>query len=212
MSITTQRDSDLVLLGWRGRRKRLPEYVLGSTIDYVTEHASCDVVVVKTRGPESGAHVLVPTAGGPHAELTADVSASLAAATDARITLLVVARDDQEHAERTLHEPQVSIAEAGIESGTAVVVESDVPAAIRRYAEKHDVDTIVLGAAEEGIVRRVVFGDVPERSARRSGERYSWHGDTDRSTHTSGVLGSNGSGGGPNETEPIRTLAARSYR
>ncbi|MFC6977211.1 amino acid permease [Halomicroarcula sp. GCM10025709] len=67
VSLAQQYDSDQVLLGWRGQRRRR-EYVLGSTIDYVVEEAPCDVVVAKSSGTEHPRRVLVPTDGGPHSE------------------------------------------------------------------------------------------------------------------------------------------------
>lgn len=164
-NIAYQRDSDLILLGWRGRRKQASDLVLGSIIDHVVEHAPCDVAVVKTtgNGEETPQNVLVPTAGGPHTEITEDMAAAYASMGVNVLLFNVVASDDsREDAEAFLTDRQEALAEEDIEVSTAVIESDDIAAAIVSYAEENDFDMIVLGAAGEGLLRRVLFGEIPE--------------------------------------------------
>ncbi|WP_254545312.1 amino acid permease [Halomarina pelagica] len=161
-NVAYQRDSDLVLLGWRGQRKRFSDYALGSNIDTVVENAECDVAVVKTtRSPNPG-HVLVPTAGGPNADL-AELFAAAYAAVGADVTLFHVVTDgDVEDARSFLAEKQEALAESNIEVDTAVEAGDDVAQTILRRAREGGFDSIIIGAAGEGILRRVMFGEIPE--------------------------------------------------
>lgn len=165
VNIAQQRGSDLILMGWRGRRKTVSDYILGSTIDTVVENAPCDVAIVKTTGPVKVWNVLVPTAGGPHAKMAEEVAGAFAAA-GADVTLLNLAEGSGRHfrkAQKLLEKRKTVMEERGIENvDTAVVVGDDTVEGLLTYAKEHGVDTIILGAAGEGVLQRIVFGDLPE--------------------------------------------------
>ncbi|WP_396613966.1 amino acid permease (plasmid) [Haloferax sp. S1W] len=161
-NIAYQRESDLVLVGWRGQRKRVSDYVLGSNIDTVVENAECDVAVVKTDGSPKPGRVLVPTAGGANSEL-ADLFAVAYAATGADVTLFHVVTDgDVDTAESFLADKQESLAESEIDVDTAVQEGKDIAKTILQYARGEGFESVIIGAAGEGILRRVLFGEVPE--------------------------------------------------
>ncbi len=183
VNVARQHDSDLIVLGWRGRRRRTAGYALGSTIDVVVEDAECDVVVTNvgeretrratgetpspTTPPETGA-ILVPVIGGSHAAFAVDVAAAIAAP-DSRVTLFHVVTDarDRERGRRLLDARRDELVEADIDARTALVDGDDVAETIVDYAESRGVDTVVVGAAREGIVPRALFGDVPETVGER---------------------------------------------
>ncbi|GAA0235821.1 amino acid permease [Haladaptatus pallidirubidus] len=164
-NIAYQRDSDLILLGWRGRRKRTTDLVLGSIIDHVVEHAPCDVTVIKTPGDDrnTAQNVLVPLTDGPHAEVAEDTAAAYAGM-DANVTLfnVVTSDDNRENAESFLMNRQKALAEEDIEVSTTVIESDDIVETIISYAEENHFDTVVLGAATEGLLRRVLVGEIPE--------------------------------------------------
>jgi nucleotide-binding universal stress UspA family protein len=136
--------------------------VLGSIIDHVLENAPCDVGVVKTGGPGESGEILVPTVGGPQAELGEDIAASIATASGNPITLLTVATGDREAAETILEERSAALSEAGVEATTDIVESDDIPSAIVDYATENEFESIIIGAAEEGLLRRVLVGEIPE--------------------------------------------------
>ncbi|WP_049998428.1 amino acid permease [Halococcus sediminicola] len=157
-----QYDADAVLMGWGGWRARRREVVLGSTVDTVVTEADCDVLVerIDPDTPTVGS-ILLPTAGGPHAELAGEVARSVARATGARIELfrVVDAESERETAEAAL---EATLDEfAGIDGEATVVVDDDVVAAITEQSADHDLT--VIGATREGLLQRVVFGAIPER-------------------------------------------------
>jgi APA family basic amino acid/polyamine antiporter len=161
-----QYGSDAVLIGWGGWRARRREVVLGSVVDTVVTEADCDVLVERI-DPETATTVesiLLPTAGGPHAELAGEVASAIARATGAHIELLrVVAsdapEDDRADAEETVEDALSEFENVEIE-GT-VVENDDVVDAITERSADHDLT--VIGATREGVLQRVVFGAIPER-------------------------------------------------
>ncbi|XVH33484.1 amino acid permease (plasmid) [Haloferacaceae archaeon DSL9] len=168
VNIARQRDSDLVVLGWRGQRKRLSDYVLGSTIDVVVDEAPCDVVVTKVTGTERPAKVLVPTDGGPHAAFAEEIAAAFASIGRAEVTLLNVATGARENAEALVRTRKGRVAEAeGIDASVAVADGTDIADAILAFARENAYDTIIVGAAKEGKARRALFGDIPEAVGER---------------------------------------------
>jgi len=79
---------DLIVAGARGRRG-LTRFLLGSTSSRVVQYAPCSVLVVK-RTPEELRRMLVCTAGGAPGLHDVRFAAQVAAATEARLTVLHV--------------------------------------------------------------------------------------------------------------------------
>jgi amino acid transporter/nucleotide-binding universal stress UspA family protein len=160
-NIAYQRDSDMIVMGWRGRRKRLSDYVLGSHLDEVVANAPCDVTVAKVDGTDQPERVLVPTAEGPHSELAEDIAAAFIE-TGASATLLHIATTDRDASETFVTDRQEALADGGIDVSTAVVESEDIEQAILTYADENAFETIIIGAAEENLLQRVLFGEIPE--------------------------------------------------
>jgi amino acid transporter/nucleotide-binding universal stress UspA family protein len=166
-NIARQRDVELILLGWRGRRKRTRENVLGSTLDYVVENPPCDVAVAKVTPDDEPEEILVPMARGPHSAFATDIAAAFARAWDANVTLLHVLEPDGDGLDDVMTERQRELAEESLDVSTVLVSDDGVAESILTYADEEGIDTIVVGAAREGLLRRVVFGDIPERVGER---------------------------------------------
>ncbi|QZX99973.1 amino acid permease [Halobaculum rubrum] len=143
-------DADLVVMGWGPEGHGSPGRVEGR-VDELTRDLPCDFLVLKDRDfdPE---RVLVPTAGGPDSDLSAEIAGSLRDAYGSQVRLLHV-NDDVEEGETFLaswaDEHDLADAEQVIESG-------DVEAAIRRQSE--DCSLVVIGATERGMLSRLVSG------------------------------------------------------
>ena len=188
VNVANQHNSDLILLGWRGRRRRAAGYSLGSTIDIAVEDSECDVVVTNARGsPGIGGEqslrttgdtlskkrstsrtpepqkILVPITSSTHAAFAVEVASAIASS-DTRVILFHVATDtrDREPIRQILDTQRDQLVDAGIDADTVLTESSDVAEAVVEYAESQAVDTIVVGATREGIVPRALFGDVPE--------------------------------------------------
>ncbi|MDZ7850305.1 MAG: amino acid permease [Halodesulfurarchaeum sp.] len=162
-----QDEADLVLLGWRGRGRRR-DYVLGSNVDRVVKDARCDVLVERI-GPADGAvdSILLPTAGGLHAELSTEVAGAIAARNDATVELLYVrsGEPDQDAAAQEILD-SAAAALPDVETTTTIRDEPSIADAIVDVSADHDLT--VVGAAGEGLLKQLVFGAIPEDVGRRA--------------------------------------------
>ncbi|MDJ1430885.1 universal stress protein [Halostagnicola sp. A-GB9-2] len=159
---------DAVLLGWRGRPRRR-DVVLGSYIDEVLANAPCDVYVKRIdRDQASVDSILVPVAGGPNTTDAATVAGTLARANDASVELVHVVADRTEETVEAGREllTRTSSELGAVESVSETVLEGPVVETITERADDHDL--IVIGAAESGVLRRVLVGNVPEEIGREA--------------------------------------------
>lgn len=146
-------DADLAVIGWseshvsRGRAE--------GALDELTHDLPCDFLVLNDRGLDCS-RVLVPTAGGPDSELSAEVAATLRDSVGAEITLLHVA-DGENERERGEQFLEKWAGEHGLRTADRVVDTSgDVERAIVEAAA--DQTLVVAGATERGLLSRLVRG------------------------------------------------------
>lgn len=163
-------DADAVLLGWRGE-SRTSDVVLGTTIDPVLAGADCDVLVEKVGTEvETVDSILLPTVGGPHAKLAADVSSAIAVANDASIGVLSVVSPDATDRERAQADRHVAKTMESFDdevTATPLVRDAtDVADEIMWAASDHDL--IVLGATRKGLLGRKMVGAVPKTVGERA--------------------------------------------
>jgi uncharacterized hydrophobic protein (TIGR00271 family) len=159
---------DLILIGWRGST-RSRGTSLGSIVDAVLRDAPTHVMVVRGDAPVETQRILIPTAGGPHAQAALRLADQMAEACRGRITLLYVQpelapAEQMDEARRRLtetlegveleHTPQQKFIRAGS------VVEGIV-----EEAHKHDL--VLLGISEESVLDQLVFGSIPLQVAAR---------------------------------------------
>ena len=158
-----QHDSDAVLIGWRGRSRRR-DFALGSNVDDVVTAAKCDVLVERIDGKlQDVEKILVPTAGGPHAELAAEVSQAVSHTTGAQIDVAHVISSNASADERSEAEELVDEMASEIDDNADVgtrLLEGDVVDAIVEVSGEYDLT--VIGASREGLLQQLVFGAVPE--------------------------------------------------
>ncbi|WP_284014494.1 amino acid permease [Halobaculum litoreum] len=143
-------DADMVVMGWGPEGHGAPGRVEGR-IDELTQDLPCDFLVLKDRGLDPQ-RVLVPTAGGPDSDLSAEVAGYLRRAFDSEISLLHVADDvgdGREFLATWANDHDLGDAEQIVESG-------DVEAAIARHAA--DATLVIIGATERGMLSRLVSG------------------------------------------------------
>ncbi len=168
IDVAESQNVDAILLGWRGRPRRR-DVVLGSYIDEILTDAPCDVLVKRIdRGRESVDSILVPVAGGPNTTYAATVAGTLARANDASIELVhVVSERDEESLEAGRDLLTRTSSELGaVETVSETVLEGPIVETILERAVDHD--AVVVGAAESGLLRRVLVGNVPEEIGREA--------------------------------------------
>jgi len=153
---------DLVILGWRGRTFR-KDFILGSTIDPILLKAKSDVAVVKFGvGFGKFERVLLPTAGGPHAKLAAE----LAKAIGSEVTLMFVGKseEDRKRAEKVFEEAEKILGDKVVKK--VFRVSKDVVGEISKEAEKHDV--VLMGSTAEPFLKNFLMGVFPEKVVKRT--------------------------------------------
>jgi uncharacterized hydrophobic protein (TIGR00271 family) len=159
---------DLILMGWRGYTRSFGAS-MGPIIDAVIRDAPCDVTIAKGDEWSEAEKILVPTAGGPHAPIAAQLAMLLSEVYGSEVTALHVQlgrgtpqqmEENRRRIARTLNglnftrppEQKVIIAESVVEG-------------IVREAEEYDL--VLLGASEEGLFDQFVFGSIPQQIAAR---------------------------------------------
>ncbi|MFC6717671.1 formate/nitrite transporter family protein [Natrialbaceae archaeon GCM10025810] len=147
-----RKHTDLVVMGWEpnglwdAARAERP-------LSELTTQLPCDFLVLKDRDLDTS-RVLLPTAGGPDSDLSAEVAQLLRSSLGSSITLLhVVDGPDERVAGETFLENWA--ADRDLEGVTLTVDDSgDVEAAICRAADDHT--TLLIGATERGLLSRLV--------------------------------------------------------
>ncbi|NIM89882.1 MAG: amino acid permease [Candidatus Aminicenantes bacterium] len=142
--------------------------VLGSILDPIIQEAPCDVGILKIQGDGKIKRVLVPTAGGPNAKLALEWGSWIAKQNRGQLTLLSIALDEdrRKKAEGCLRETRNAILYDSQIVIEKVVCARDIVSAVLEESQNHDL--ILIGASKEGLWKRVRFGTIPEKLARRS--------------------------------------------
>ncbi len=156
---------DLIVLGWRGRTFR-KDCILGSTIDPVLVKARCDVVVVRF-GPERKIErILIPTAGGPHAVLAAEIARDVAVHEGASVELLYVGRDESDEKRAKIAFEETLKPLEGLNISTRFILSQKPVREIAKEVEKHDLT--LIGATNESFLKNFLMGVFPERIVQKT--------------------------------------------
>jgi uncharacterized hydrophobic protein (TIGR00271 family) len=163
-----EENAALIVLGWE-RPTRPRGASLGQIADAVLQDAPCDVLVIHGEHTERIRKILVPTAGGPHAQAATRLATLLMKALQARVTLLYV--QSELATAKQVEESQRKIAEALENSSIKpapeekVVIAKSVAEGIIQEAQEHDL--VLLGVSDETLLDQLVFGSIPLQVAAR---------------------------------------------
>jgi amino acid transporter/nucleotide-binding universal stress UspA family protein len=165
-----ERRSDLILLGWPGYT-RSERAAFGKVIDLVSQAPPCDIAVVRFRSPEAPKRMLIPTAGGPNTGLCLELAIAQAQAfkketgEDSEITVMtVITPSNDRYAMESLHNRYRQI--YGYNFKSLFIQNGTVLDAILDESENHNL--VLIGATEEGLFERKLFGTMAENLARES--------------------------------------------
>jgi nucleotide-binding universal stress UspA family protein len=163
-SVARSRHCDLVLLGWKGF-STTRERILGEITDSVVSQARCDIMVVKPVGGGALERVLLPTAGGEHAERALEYAATLSRRHGTQVTVATVVRPGQD---TSAAQALVDAAAAGVDGdvGTRLLVGDSIEDTIVEAGASFD--AIVIGATGRNRYKGMLFGTIPEAIARHS--------------------------------------------
>ena len=146
-------DADTVVMGYGGA-----QFAGGRaerTLDELTHHLPCDFLVLDGERLDLS-DVLVPTAGGPSSDLSAEVARALRDSVGVDVSLLHVADAGEQDAGREFLADwaaghQLADADLLVETG-------DVETAIERIGDEYSL--VIVGATERGLLSRVIRGSL----------------------------------------------------
>jgi len=141
-------EADLVVMGWSPSHPARAE----SRIDELTHDLPCDFLILRDRGWDPS-RVLLPTAGGPDSDLSADLARVLQAEYDSEITLLHALNDDETEADGEAFIDEWATQHDLADVETIVSAESPHDAIVDAAA---DHTLLVMGATERGLLSRLV--------------------------------------------------------
>lgn len=174
---------DLMILGWEGEVST-PNRVFGTFLDEIIQNTVCDIAMVcRSPGPDSGiARVLIPVSNIRYAMLSLKIAEAMYKDSDIPLVLFHATSHDDLKGIRQhyLDELQKYTAEITPDRFDIVLKKTHrIPEAIRDEIQPQDL--VIMGAPEEGLVRRAFFGDLPQLIAKESDrpliltKRYTGH-------------------------------------
>ncbi len=172
LETSRERACDLILLGWKGYSTHT-ERILGSITDAVVTHARTDIMLVKLMSDDGIKKILLPTAGGEHAQCAEQYGLALAKSLEGTLTVCNVASEHSDEAQ--VEKAQVYLAGAldrlGNRNGSThfnskLLRHDNVSQAI--IDESKSYDAVLLGAAGQSIYPQILFGNIPEEIARQT--------------------------------------------
>lgn len=166
----TERKIDLMILGWEGEKSAY-DRVLGTKLDEIIFNTVCDLALI-CRAPlpdEEIARVLIPVSNIRYAILSLKTAEALRRDQDTPIVLFhATYQENIEEVERRFKNDLLKMKDEITPERYQVLVRktSSVLGAVLTEIQYRDL--IIMGAPEEGLIRRVLFGDISLRIARET--------------------------------------------
>lgn len=165
-----QRKIDLMILGWEGERPA-HDRVFGTILDDIVLNTICDIALV-CRAPsedEEIDRVLIPVSSIKYAILSLKIAEALLPENETPIMLFhATHREDFENVEQLYREELQKLKEE-IDPGRYQIVIKKAPKVVEAVlGEVQHHDLIIMGAPEEGLVKRALFGDMPVQIVRQT--------------------------------------------
>ena len=162
--------SHLVILGWKGFTTTARR-ILGEVTDDVVRLARADIMLVRFGPePEVPRRVLLPSAGGVHAQRARGYALAMTGVKGGEMTLAAVVsagapEGRSAEQEERLEEERADLPE-GAAAGTRVIAGRGVVEGIVGAAREYD--AVMVGASGDSFSHRILFGTIPERVAREA--------------------------------------------
>jgi nucleotide-binding universal stress UspA family protein len=160
--------ADVMVMAWKGFTNTR-ERIFGETADNVIRYAPCDLMMLKIEG-DAFRTCLLPTAGGPNAQLAADLLNALAKDFKMKVTAGYVVPPDADETQRHTARQWIDKTLTHMKVDVPVdkrLIESDSVAGGLAKASR-DFDLVVIGAAKEPVFRKILVGEIPQKVARYS--------------------------------------------
>jgi amino acid transporter/nucleotide-binding universal stress UspA family protein len=174
---------DLMILGWEGKVSK-PNRVFGTFLDEIIQNTVCDIAMVcRSPSPDSDIdRVLIPVSNIRYAMLSLKTAEAMYKDSDTPLVLFHATHHDDLKSirERYQADLQKHAEEITPERFQIVIKKTHrIPETIMNEILPRDL--IIMGAPEEGLVRRAFFGDLPQQIAKETDrpliltKRYTGH-------------------------------------
>ena len=158
-----ERKIDLMVLGWEGKRKA-QDRILGTVLDEVILNTVCDIALI-CRAPSKDdgiERVLIPVSSISYAILSLKIAEALMQDKDIPIVLFHATQLDDVDDVTQKYRRELQKLAGTITPGRYDILVKNAQAVVQAIlAEVQPHDLIIMGAPEEGLVRRALFGDMP---------------------------------------------------
>jgi len=161
--------AQVLVMGWKGytnTRDRL----FGEIADRIIRLAPCDLIIIKFGKTKEMKTCMLPTAGGPNAEITATVLNAFAEDNSMSVTVSHVvpkgASSERRDEGRASIDETVALLDPNVVKETKMIESSSIAGGIAKASLEYDL--VVIGAAKEPFYQKVLFGEIPEKVARYS--------------------------------------------
>ena len=171
LETSRERNCDLMILGWKGHSTNA-EKLLGTITEDVISYARTDIMLVKLAGEGLVKRILLPSAGGQHAQAAERYGSTIVKRLQGKLTLARVVPTSStaqtvEKNKDALQESLNRIAGYNGVPATSTVVKNDSIAKGILEASK-DYDTVMVGAAGQSMYPQIMFGSIPEEIAKHA--------------------------------------------
>ncbi len=176
------RKIDLMVLGWEGERPA-HDRVFGTITDEIILNTVCDIALVcRSPADKEIGRILIPVSSIKYAVLSFKIAEAILSENGTPIVLFhATYQDDVAGVEQKYREELQKLEEVINPALYQIMVKKtqNVTEAILSETQHHDL--IIMGAPEEGLVRRALFGDLPVQIARETAvpiiltKRYTGH-------------------------------------
>lgn len=158
-----------LVIGWKGFTNA-KDRIFGETADRIIRLAPCDLLVLKMGDKAVWDKCLLPTAGGPNAQLASTVLNSMAKDFQMSVTAGYILHEHSTTEERNLGEERMDITisrlDREVKSEKKIIESKSIAGGIAKASR--DYDLVVIGAAKEPFFKKMLFGEIPEKVARYS--------------------------------------------
>jgi CIC family chloride channel protein len=171
LEVIKERHIDLVLMGWY-QQTMTPGRVIGGVVDTLVRQAPCQIMVVRPGRNLTLNRWLIPTAGGPNAEIAQQLLPGLLTLGQApEIRLCSICHPSEG---KCLTPQHLSKLAGGLEGTlhrpvhTHTVNNESVSEAILQLSKKYWSDVILMGASRENLMSKVLRGNIPLEIAQKT--------------------------------------------
>ncbi len=169
LTMAQQLNASMLVMGWKGFTNTRDRF-FGEIADQIIRFAPCDLVLLKFGEQRRLKTALLPSAGGPHALLAANLLGNIAIDLDLSVDIGHVvdprATEEQRETAEAILDRASSVIEPAVMRKRHIIESHSIAGGIGKASREYDL--VVIGAAREGVFSKVLFGEIPEKVARFS--------------------------------------------